>query len=146
MAVYGIKNKKDLKQAYSWMRFIEKTFAENGVGKGISENYLKELKRDIRSYAKKNRNLYDNGYFKFESRYAYSYGDSDTGYVELIQFPLFFGSINSIEEADEFFREWFYVEPYYTYYDCTGRPFTSWYHVFERDGRYYAYHRVAYDV
>lgn len=148
---YTIRNKKDLKCAYSWMRFIEAQFKENGVGHGVSEEYLKQLKRDIRAYNEKDKNIVDNGYFKYEARYAYSYGDDDNGYVELITFPLFFGTeelikINSIEEADEFFREWFYIEPYYTYYDCTGRPFTSWYHVFKRRGTWFAYHRVNYDV
>ena len=138
--MYVIRNKNDLKTAYIMLRWF------NANKQYSRKESVAELKREIRSYTHTNRNLRDNGYFTFESRYAYSYGDSDTGYVELVSFPLFFGSINSIEEAKEFFENWFYIEPYYTYYDCTGRTFTSWYHLFERNGRYYAYHRVAYDV
>lgn len=142
---YTIRNKKDLKCAYSWMRFIEAQFKENGVGHGVSEEYLEQLKRDIRSYGRKNGDRKDNGYFKYYSRYAFSYGDSDDGYVELIMFPIDH-NCDTIEEAEEFFKEWFYIEPYYTYYDCTGKPFTSWYHVFKRRGTWFAYHRVNYDV
>lgn len=47
---YTIRNKKDLKCAYSWMREIEAHFKENGVGHGVREEYLKQLKRDIRAY------------------------------------------------------------------------------------------------
>lgn len=142
---YTIRNKKDLKCAYSWMRFIEAQFKENGVGYGVSEEYLKQLKHDIRSYNEVDKNIVDNGYFKYEARYAYSYGDDDNGYVELITFPIDY-FCDTIEEAEEFFKEWFYIVPYYTYYDCTGKPFTEWYHVFKRRGTWFAYHRVNYDI
>lgn len=142
---YTIRNKKDLKCAYSFMRFIEAQFKENGVGHGVSAEYLKQLKRDIREYNEKNKDIVDNGYFKYEARYAYSYGDDDNGYVELITYPIDY-HCDTIEEAEDFFKEWFYIVPYYTYYDCTGKPFTSWYHVFKRRGTWFAYHRVNYDV
>ena len=37
--------------------------------------------------------------------------------------------------------------PYYpSAYDCTGQAFTSWYKVFVRGGRFWAYHHVSVDV
>ena len=144
MAVYTIRDKKDWKCATQMCRWLEQYQAENGCGEKQRE-YLEQLKRDIRKYTHKKPNEYDNGYFKFEARHVRSYDFYGDGYVELISFPNDCGC-ESIEDAKEFFDEWFYIEPYYTYYDCTGKPFTSWYHVFKRNGRYYAYHSVSYDV
>ena len=145
MAVFGIHNKRDLRQAYEMVRFIDKLYAEYGVGAGIDKEYYQQLKRDIRSYTNKDERWKDNGYFRYFARYAYSYGDSDDGYVELIMFPCDY-FCDAIEEAEKFFEEWFYIHPYYTMYDCTGKPFTAWYHVFKRGEKWCAYHKVSYDV
>ena len=144
MAVYTIRNKNDLKGAFGLCRWLEQYQKQSECDEKQRE-YLEQLKRDIRSYERKSGDRKDNGHFKYYSRYAFSYGDSDDGYVELIMFPINH-NCDTIEEAEEFFKEWFYIEPYYTYYDCTGKPFTSWYHVFKRRGTWFAYHRVNYDV
>lgn len=33
-----------------------------------------------------------------------------------------------------------------TAYDCTGQAFTAWYRIVKMQGRFFAYHDVAYDV
>lgn len=69
--------------------------------------------------------------------------DGIDGYIELITLP---GFIKSMESAEEYFENEIRIEPCYSIYDCTGKPFTSWEKIFERNGRFMAYHRVCFDV
>ena len=48
----------------------------------------------------------------------------------------------SAEYFDEY--EWIHAEP--SQYDCTGQVFTSWRHIFPRNGRFYVYHCFGVDV
>ena len=50
------------------------------------------------------------------------------------------------EEADAYFRACYYREAYHSMYDCTGQVFTTWYKIFRRGGRFWAYHATAMDV
>lgn len=115
-----IKNDHDLRLAYSIVRDFDSS---------ITVDY----KRNIRDYHKRNAET--------DRHIVKDYGID--GYVVLIELPEW---IESHHEAREYFKEHEYIEPYYTYYDCTGRPFTSWYKVFERRGRWMAYHSVGFDV
>ena len=115
-----IRDKDDLKLAYVILRMCP------------NSDRLPDLKRDIREYLKRDDN---------PDRYMVK-GDWDF-YILLITLPEF---IESAEEANEWFMAEEYIEPYYTYYDCTGRPFTCWYKIFQRNGRWMAYHRVNADV
>ena len=65
------------------------------------------------------------------------------GYIELIELPEF---ISSIEKANGFFEDSIYIPSPSGLYDCTGCPFTRWYKVIRRRGKYYNYHEVGYDV
>lgn len=74
-----------------------------------------------------------------ERRIVKEYTD---GYVELVRL----GEFDSEEEADDYFMRHEYKECPNSQYDCTGKLFTSWYHIFKRYGVYYAYHSVSLDV
>ena len=68
------------------------------------------------------------------------------GFVELISFPEAFDTIDGEDGAEEFFKTFFEIHARPSMYDCTGQAFTSWYKLFERNGRIYAYHCVGFDV
>lgn len=71
--------------------------------------------------------------------------DGMDGYVALQRLPDFTDGY-TLDEAREYFQEAEVIEPAYSAYDCTGRPFTSWFKVFQRRGHWYAYHSVGFDV
>ena len=68
--------------------------------------------------------------------------DGADGYIELREMPRF----DSLEEADEWFKNCYYLEYRPSPYDCTGQRFTVWYKLFQRRGRWWAYHSVGVDV
>lgn len=83
---------------------------------------------------------------------------SDAELVEYVQStPLFKSMIEELQErgvntknvlslysSSEAFQRYRHYYP--SAYDCTGQAFTSWYKVFVRGGRFWAYHRVSVDV
>lgn len=70
--------------------------------------------------------------------------DGMDGYV--IRFPLP-DWIEDKEDGEMWFKENEYIHYRPTYYDCTGQAFTSWYKVYQaKDGRWWAYHSVSFDV
>ena len=100
-----------------------------------------ELKRSLRAWSHRPLFEHSDRGLRWTSSFAYSY--DDVGYVEKITLP---EQIETEEEAKEFMEGMIWIEPYYTYYDCTGRPFSNWYKVFRRGGHWMAYHSVSYDV
>lgn len=69
--------------------------------------------------------------------------DGIDGYTELLPLPEY---IETMDEAVSYFEDYEYRRYYPSAYDCTGQAFTSWYKVFVRGGRFWAYHRVSVDV
>ena len=100
-----------------------------------------ELKRALRAWSHRPVRQFTIDGYKFSSAIAKSY-DID-GYVEKITLP---EEVETEEEAKEFMENCIWIEPYYTDYDCTGRPFSNWYKVFCRNGKWMAYHSVSFDV
>lgn len=121
-----IANKSDCFIAYELLKIYKEQGRENS-------DKAQELKRRIRAFNHREpvRNIVkDNGM---------------DGCVELVQFPDFMDDLPEAE-AEIFFRENYEIEPVYSVYDCTGRPFTAWYKIFKRRGHWHAYHAIAYDV
>ena len=54
--------------------------------------------------------------------------------------------LESVNEANEYFRTDEFIEAPSCAWDCTGARFTSWYKIFERAGRFWCYHRICRDV
>ena len=69
--------------------------------------------------------------------------DGIDGYIELVPLP---ANISTKEEAASYFEKEEYIVFVPGPHDCSGRKFTSWFKVFERRGRYFAYHRVSFDL
>lgn len=126
-----ITSKSDLKFEYSILKWFEENLDKVDDKEKASKEIIK-LKKAIRDYTNKplstDRVIKDNGF---------------DGAIILQQLP---DRLTSIDSAIEYFEE---VEKYYyrpSPYDCTGQMFTTWYKVFKRNGKFYAYHSIAWDV
>ena len=123
-----IENYKQLEVAYEVLLLYTNNKKNN-------KPYVIELKKAVRNFHKrqeeKTRNIIN----------VFNY-DYD-GYTKLQVLPEY---IETFEEAKEYFEEYLYIPVYRTYYDCTGKPFTSWYKICKRNNRFYVYHRIDYDV
>lgn len=117
-----------------------KMFTEFGK-ESIVKNLIDDIKRDLRKWSHKSYNVVSFFDGDIERRIVKDYGID--GFLELVMLP---DSINSEENAKEFFHEHMYIEPINSMYDCTGRVFTGWYKLFNRNGRFISYHRVCMDV
>lgn len=87
------------------------------------------IKRGIRRYRER------------PARHRVISGDHD-GYIALIGLP----KAQSKEDANTIFCAEHYIQSPNSPFDCTGRPFTSWYKLFQRNGSWWAYHSVSFDV
>lgn len=69
--------------------------------------------------------------------------DGMDGYICLERLP---DDIGDLEAATEFFDRFMTHEYRPSPYDCTGQAITNWFKVFPRNGGFYAYHSVSFDV
>lgn len=131
-----ITNKKDYRIKYGMMEIIEKSDTEN------KEAFVIASKKRLREYTHfdKTRFVYDK---KYEINARLVKDDGIDGFVELVQLPK---ECETYDDAKEFFENNLYLESPYSAYDCTGCMFTSWYYIFKRNERYFAYHRVSRDI
>ena len=132
-------NEEDLKLLTDWfeknkdhkLNFLEKEAINQKENKKL-QKIIVDYKKEIRAYVNKKTS---------DRRIIKEYGID--GYIELIALP---ERLTDLENAIEYFEdvEKIYYRP--TYYDCTGQAFTSWYKVFKRNDRFFAYHSVCFDV
>lgn len=129
--MFNIKTKRDLKFAYGFLSILEKEASNQKENEKLQKSIV-DLKKEIRAAVNKAAD---------DRRIVKEYGID--GYIELIALP---ERLTDLENAIEYFEdvEKIYYRP--TYYDCTGQAFTSWYKVFKRNDRFYAYHSVCFDV
>lgn len=111
-----IRSENDLKLAYETINSF-KEMMPMAQKTDVALEYIKELKRDIRGFFRKD--------------------------IVLIQLPSF---LNSKEDAAVYFEENEVMTCRHSMYDCTGQAFTSWYKIVERSGSMWAYHSVCFDV
>lgn len=130
-----INTKEDLRIAFITVKLFQeivKKYAPD-IDPELEEKrneYIRNKKKEIRDFLKK----------KSDRRLI---NESDYGsYTELIELPDF---IESKEEATEYFEEEEWRHYYPSPYDCTGQWFTSGYKVFQRRGKWMAYHRMCCD-
>ena len=96
---------------------------------------VEDLKREVREYMTAGPNVE-------EFRIVKDYGID--GAISLEVLP---ETLPNLETAAKWFEVWRVIPANDSCgYDCTGTIFTSWFKVFERNGRFWAYHRVARDV
>ena len=132
-----ITDNATFRQGYEWLSFISKHHEDAMKIQGFEA----DLKREIRKWAHRPKEVNVGLGFMVERRLVHDNGID--GYVELIRFPEGF---DTEESAKDFFKEFIEVECLRSAYDCTGQPFTGWYKLFRRHGRFHAYHCVCYDV
>lgn len=120
-----VQSERDLRQAYEFQQMIRQD------GEHHSDALTISLKRAIREYTNR-----PTGGVRIVK------DDGIDGYIELREMPRF----DSLEEADEWFKNCYYLEYQPSPYDCTGQRFTVWYKLFQRRGRWWAYHSVGVDV
>ena len=134
--MYNIKNKKELSTAYGLLRCYKDSLGkEEFEYKDVAAELIKEVKAAIRAYHRK-----EDAALKARGRIVEDNGID--GYVALVELP---DGLETLEEANAYFEENMYMEVRESQYDCTGQLFTSWYKVFQRSGRFMAYHRVSCD-
>ena len=121
----NIQCERDLRHAYELLRIYEEICKVDSVK-------VKELKAQIRAYVKTSH----------EKHIVKDEGVD--GYIELVSFPDFLDTFDK-EEVEDWFKEYRVLE-LHSAFGCTGRPFTVWFKVFRRQGRWAAYHYVAFDV
>lgn len=63
----------------------------------------------------------------------------------IVLFPLP-DRIKTPEGAHDYFMHTEYRECAPSIYDCTGQAFTSWFKIINRQGRFWAYHSICFDV
>lgn len=120
-----VRNTRDLRIAYGILRI---------AGRGNTGEFaekLAELKQEIRKFNKRSsdrRIVKDNGI---------------DGFVELVELPEY---LKSTEDATEYFEEYEVRHAMPSMYDCTGQAFTSWFKVFKRHNKFFAYHSICFDV
>ena len=127
-----IRDLGGLRMAYDMLAFYKERVQEieEAERRDYIEERIKEMKRTIRAFVNKpideeRRIVKDNGI---------------DGFIVLFPLP---DTIKSMEAADEWFMWQEYMECRPSMYDCTGQWFTSWYKIFERNGRFWAYHSVV---
>lgn len=118
-----IKNYDDLRLAYILLDLAKER---------RKDDRIITLKREIRTFC--NAPLSEKRVIK---------DDGIDGYIVLFPFA---DDIQTAEEAKEIFEAYYYIEKTYSYYDCTGKAFTSWYKIIEKNGRFWAYHAIGFDV
>lgn len=127
-------NDMTIRQRFAWIRFLEDC-RDSCQNKDAAERFLIREKRELRALLKKRD--------RASAAKRIVKDDGIDGFIVRIEFPEF---IKTKEEAEAYFRQYEYIEPYYTYHDCTGRAFTSWYRLFLLNGVWTAYHSVRFDV
>ena len=133
--LFNVYDKESARTAYNAVKMFEELKDVN------IKDYIDDLKREIRKWT--NRKCFVDSFFDgdVDRRVVKDYGID--GFIEFVTLP---EGIDNEKYADEFFHRYVYIEPVNSLYDCTGKIFTSWYKLFKRKGRFYAYHSVSVDV
>ena len=133
--MFRVYDKESARKAYEAIAMFSPL--NDDVVKGM----IADIKRNVRKWTHKPCNLEEYFDGNFERRIVKDNGID--GFVELVTLP---DGIDNVEYAEKFFRQYVYMEPVNSMYDCTGKAFTCWYKLFNRNGRYLAYHSVCMDV
>lgn len=136
----AITNKKELRWRYEQLSIYNEFRSQSDCPDLIDER-IKEIKREIRAYNKRDTSVNHGMGYKCEHRIVKDNGID--GFVELVSIPEAF---DTIDGAETFFKDFLEIQARPSMYDCTGQAFTSWYKIFKRRGQFWAYHGVSFDV
>lgn len=138
--MFKVTGNESFREGYALLAILTNPDFGKDADKKLLEEYTIEIKRELRKWAHRETAVDVGMGFMVERRV---FGGDFDGYTELVTIPEVF---DTEESADEFFKDFIWMDSPHSMYDCTGKAFTSWYHLFKRNGRFYAYHRVAMDV
>ena len=138
--MFKVTGNESFREGYALLAILNNPDFGKDADKKLLEEYTIEIKRELRKWAHKGTAVDVGMGFMVERRV---FGEDFDGYTELVTIPEVF---DTEESADEFFKDFIWMDSPHSMYDCTGKAFTSWYHLFKRNGRFCAYHRVAMDV
>lgn len=138
--MFKVTDNESFREGYAMLAILQNPDFGKDADKKLLEEYTIEIKRELRKWAHR-ESVVDVGLGFMVERRVFG-GDFD-GYTELVSIPEVF---DTEESADEFFKDFIWMDSPHSMYDCTGKAFTSWYHLFKRNDRFYAYHHVAMDV
>lgn len=127
-----IKDDRDFRIAYEILNICNDKTAKVDNPEKLAWRII-DTKRAIRQYTRREvdydrRIVKDNGI---------------DGYIALERLP---ADIRDLDEATRFFERFMIHEYRPSAYDCTGQAMTNWFKVFPRNGGFYAYHSVSFDV
>lgn len=138
-----IKNSNDFRRGYEWLGILTELASSCDNPEAALAEIVK-TKRELRSYANRNSAVDVGMGFMVKRRIVKDYGID--GYVELVSIPEVFDTLDGEDGAEAFFKDFLEIQCRPSMYDCTGQAFTSWYKLFWRNGQYWAYHSVCFDV
>lgn len=127
-----IRNSKELWHGTEWMDVLVAEAEAANKKINHAETRIHALKLDIRKY---------NNRPEPEEILVKDYGID--GYVIRKPLP---DCLTTVKDAEEWFKENEYMTCRPSMYDCTGDLFTSWYKIYEKDGRLWCYHSIGVDV
>ena len=140
--LFDITDKASFRNGYKFLSILENPdFRAQHHYKDVLDEYTANVKRELRAWAHKETAVDVGLGFKVERRVVKDNGID--GFVELVSIPNVF---NTVELAEDFFRDFLELNCRPSQYDCTGQAFTSWHKLFKRNGAFYVYHSVAFDV
>ena len=128
----NIRHDQDFRLAYEVLSILR----ENADRVDDPERLAKviiETKRAMRCYSHRN--------VEYERRIIKDNGMD--GFISLERLPK---DITDMEEAKQFFERFMTYEYQPSLYDCTGQAMTNWFKIFPRNGSFFAYHSVSFDV
>lgn len=127
-----VNNKRDLRVAYEILAILSDGSCTFANPERRAQRIV-DTKRAIRLYTHRD--------IDYERRIVKDNGMD--GYVSLERLP---DDLRDLETATEFFKRFMMHKYQPSPYDCTGQAVTNWFKVFPRNGGFYAYHSVSFDV
>lgn len=126
-----IRNERELRVGYEILDLLSDRERLGDLSEKLVQHIV-ETKRAIRAYTHR----------KDEDRRIVKDNGID-GYVCLERLP---EHLEDQVDAIDYFRSFREISYRPSAYDCTGQAFTMWYKVFQRNGRFFAYHCICFDV
>ena len=139
--MFKVTDNGSFREGYALLAILTDPQFIRECDKAKVEEYAVEIKRELRKWAHRDGAVNVGMGFMVDRRIVAHSGMD--GYTELVSIP---DDFRTVEDADMFFRDFIWIDFRPSQYDCTGQAFTSWYKLFKRGDRFFAYHRVSYDV
>ena len=131
--------KRELEAAYHLLHYWENQLKSNHNPEfnSIYEKMILKYKKDIRTYY--------NRFPASDNTYLVYANETGDGFVEKVKLPIL-GNYTK-KEVEELFEENYFIQCPNSPWDCTGKPFTSYFLVYKNSyGEWWAYHAVSLDV